>query len=104
MALAISPFEALCGFRPLDEIKGHLEQYAEFRELVGNTASHTFLSVVTKNGPSDSKEAIDENREALKTLFTSLITSPQEAITSQLEKLITNLDKNTPKGSIPELL
>jgi mannose-6-phosphate isomerase len=36
MAIALTPFEAFIGFRPLEEIKSHLETYPELATIVGS--------------------------------------------------------------------
>jgi mannose-6-phosphate isomerase len=35
MAIALTPFEALCGFRPVSEIKEHIIKYPELGDLLG---------------------------------------------------------------------
>ena len=42
MAIALTPFEALCGFRPLKEIAHHMEKYSEFSELIGKEVADEF--------------------------------------------------------------
>src|SRR4051812_16368090 len=39
MAIAITPFEGLCGFRPLAEIAHFLETVPALRQLVGDTTA-----------------------------------------------------------------
>jgi mannose-6-phosphate isomerase len=36
MAVALTPFEAFIGFRPLEDIKAHLEEYPELVSIVGS--------------------------------------------------------------------
>lgn len=35
MTVALTPFEAFIGFRPLEEIKAHLDEYPELASVVG---------------------------------------------------------------------
>lgn len=43
MALAVSEiFEALCSFKPFEEIKKVLEDVPEFKELIGEDLIHQF--------------------------------------------------------------
>ena len=37
MAIAVTPFEVLCGFRPYEEISNFLEKIPEFYGIVGET-------------------------------------------------------------------
>jgi mannose-6-phosphate isomerase len=48
MSIALTPFEALCGFRPVDEIRHHLVEYPELSSLLGSeglTSSSLFSSL-----------------------------------------------------------
>ena len=36
MVVALTEFEAMCGFRPIDEIKQNIAVYPEFAELIGS--------------------------------------------------------------------
>ncbi|GLE03253.1 hypothetical protein PINS_up012143 [Pythium insidiosum] len=44
MAIALTRFEALCQFRPLDEIVAHVESVAELQTLAGREASQQLLT------------------------------------------------------------
>ena len=44
MAIALTNFEGLCGFRPLSEIKKHFQDITQLRQIVGEKASQEFLS------------------------------------------------------------
>ncbi|KAL1916262.1 uncharacterized protein VTP21DRAFT_5879 [Calcarisporiella thermophila] len=103
-AIALTPFEALCGFRPLEEIVAHLDEFEEFRELVGESVVEEFRVAVKKNAGSTSDEAVRENKKVLKHLFTALMTSEAPRVKTQLEKLVARLDPNAPAGSMHELL
>ncbi|CAO3630729.1 unnamed protein product [Cunninghamella echinulata] len=86
MALALTPFEALCGFRPLNEIVDHLDKYPELTELVGVDIANDFRSTV-----SDGNTTEDKNKKVLKSLFASLMKSKDQDVTHHLNKLITRL-------------
>ncbi len=36
MVVALTDFEAMCGFRPISEIKRNIVAYPEFAELIGS--------------------------------------------------------------------
>jgi mannose-6-phosphate isomerase len=82
LALAITPFEALCRFRPVDQITSFLQTVPELRGVVGDTAASAFNALP----PSESAK-----EEALKTLFSSLMTASPESIASHLLQLIDRL-------------
>lgn len=36
MSIALTPFESMCGFRPISEIRNHLTLYPELKSIIGN--------------------------------------------------------------------
>lgn len=36
MSIALTPFESMCGFRPISEIRNHLRLYPEVNSILGN--------------------------------------------------------------------
>ncbi|KAF8174214.1 mannose-6-phosphate isomerase [Pholiota molesta] len=83
MALAITPFDALCGFRPLPEIAAALHDTPELRALISPDIVEKFLS----KAESPTQEGPDE-KEALKELFGSLMRADQDKIQAAVEQLI----------------
>lgn len=82
MALAITPFQALCGFRPLSEIANFLNNTPELRALIPPSIINNFL-LVTGSNPTEPAE-----KAALKTLFTSLMTTDESIVHHQLNNLV----------------
>ncbi|KAI0700295.1 mannose-6-phosphate isomerase [Cytidiella melzeri] len=83
MALALTDFEALCGFRPLPEIAAHLGSTPEFAALIPDTIAEEFkrlASSATSDGP--------EEKAALKNLFAAVMTADKAVFAAQLETLI----------------
>ncbi len=77
LAIALTPFEALVGFRPISEIKNYLRSIPELQTAIGeNKVAHL--------GTSDELSS----RTALKNCFASLMTQEPEVITQQLKKLL----------------
>lgn len=74
LAIALTEFEALCGFRPHEEIEYFLNNVNEFRDIVGNDAANAYLSSTDK-------------KQGLKDLFTSLMTASEELIQQNLTSL-----------------
>lgn len=82
MTIAVTPFEGLCGFRPLKQIAEFLNAVPALRDLVGDDEAKSFESTV-----KDSDESA--NKKALQSAFKSLMNSSKsdlEAATQKLEK------------------
>ncbi|KAG5991271.1 hypothetical protein E4U52_003856 [Claviceps spartinae] len=93
MAIAITPFEGLCGFRPLAEISHFLEHIASLRALVGEEAAKELADTVKKTKEQDANNhgaADDEkaNKAVLKKAFSALMSSSAEDISKSLPKLV----------------
>lgn len=82
MAVALSDFEGLCGFRPFEEIVFNLHRYPELRGLVSLSAMRAMCSL-----PED----LEERRDALRKLFHSYITAKPEVVTTQVKALVQRL-------------
>lgn len=95
MTIAITPFEGLCGFRPLAEIAHFLRAVAPLRGLVGQTAAD-FENVIRGFEDSDDLEQTRKNKSALRTLFTALMNSPPEQIEAAAQELVTSA-QNSPE-------
>ncbi|XP_003398360.1 mannose-6-phosphate isomerase [Bombus terrestris] len=86
LAIALTPFEALCGFRPIREIQEFLKILPELRAVIGEDKVLKFMTT----GEAD-------NTESLKTCFHSLMTCDPGLIALQLRKLLdrlSNLDES----------
>lgn len=92
MALALTPFEALCGFRPLNEIAHHLEVYPELAELLGRDVADEFLDTVKATGGSTKPEDIEKNKTALKKVFEALMHSSAESVKESLARMIVRIN------------
>jgi mannose-6-phosphate isomerase len=83
MALAITPFQALCGFRPLPEIASFLNRTPELKALIPPLTLTSFLSLADPRSHNGREE-----KTALKNVFASLMTSPDEEVKHQLDALL----------------
>ncbi|KAF3929637.1 hypothetical protein ABW20_dc0105983 [Dactylellina cionopaga] len=81
MAIAITPFTGLCGFRPLSEIDGFLSTVPPLAELLGTDAIASFRRLVNSQSETD-------RRSGLKKLYEKLMTSDPTAITSSGKSLL----------------
>lgn len=88
MTIAITPFDGLCGFRPLKEISHFLATVPAFRKLVGEEQAKNFESIVQGRETSDKKEDVEANKKALREAFTALMNADKDAIASTSKELL----------------
>lgn len=88
MTIAITPFEGVCGFRPLAELTHFLQAVEPLRTLVGNQAASEFEQLVKGNENSEDPAVIQKNKDALRSLFTTLMESPSEKVETACKDLI----------------
>ncbi|CEO59419.1 Putative Mannose-6-phosphate isomerase [Penicillium brasilianum] len=102
MTIAITPFEGLCGFRPLAEIAHFLQAIEPLRKLVGSRAASDFEEIVKGNEESDDEAVVQRNKDALRSLFTTLMESTPENIETASKELV-SLAENSPAsfGTLP---
>ncbi|KNG83282.1 mannose-6-phosphate isomerase [Aspergillus nomiae NRRL 13137] len=96
MTIAITPFEGLCGFRPLAEISHFLNAVAPLRQLIGTDAVDHFLGAVKGSEGSEDPTVIQKNKDALRTVFTALMNSSSENIEAATKEL-TAAAQNSPE-------
>ncbi|EPQ59727.1 mannos-6-phosphate isomerase [Gloeophyllum trabeum ATCC 11539] len=82
MALAITPFTAMCGFLPLPKLASYIRSVPEFAALIPTTISAAFLSL-TSEDPSNPKV-----KTALKDMFSAVMTAEPGLFQSQLRALV----------------
>ncbi|KAH6603730.1 mannose-6-phosphate isomerase [Trichoderma cornu-damae] len=83
MAIAITPFEGLCGFRPLEEIAHFLETVEPLRSLVGVEEASHFIQVVKGKGGDEAAK-----RKALQKAFGGLMSSSPHEIETNTISLV----------------
>ena len=97
MAIALTDFEGLCGFRPLSEIQGFLQSTRQLSDVVGASATANLVAA-TKSDYSG----------ALKKAFTALMEAPKDVIKRSLDSLEKEVsakaDKNSTDGLFLRLL
>ena len=87
MTIAVTPFDGLCGFRPLAEIVHFLQTVPSFRKLVGDDAAKSFEDAVQGQETSGSNDQIKENKQALQSAFSALMTNEKSAVASAAKEL-----------------
>ena len=88
MTIAITPFEGMCGFRPLKEVSYFLKTVKPFRSLVGEEVASKFEAAV-----DDSSKSEDKLKQALKETFSKLMNSKDDDIKSASEELLAQVKK-----------
>lgn len=83
MALAITPFTALCGFLPLARIVTYLDKVPELAALIPQAVLDKFLRVVPTTDPT-----APAAKQALRDVFSAVMTAPADVSTTQLARLI----------------
>ncbi|PSS33595.1 Mannose-6-phosphate isomerase [Actinidia chinensis var. chinensis] len=85
MALALTEFEALCGFISLEELKDVLQNVPELAEAVGTECANQVLYISSQDGE-------EKVKEVLQSMFTELMSASKDVISKALSKLKTRLD------------
>jgi mannose-6-phosphate isomerase len=99
MAIALTDFEAFCGFKPLEEIAACLEKVPEFATVAGKSVTDEFIATVT------AKKDVTTNKAALKKLLNAVMTADTSLVKTQLSALVERFSKTNPKkGSLEELV
>ncbi|KAJ7272581.1 mannos-6-phosphate isomerase [Mycena haematopus] len=83
MALALTPFSALCGFLPLPTIATYIRTTPELTALIPATIVADFLAIVGSSNPTGPAE-----KAALKNLFAAVMTADEAWVKSQLDLLV----------------
>lgn len=84
LAIALTPFKAMCGFRPIQQVAEFLSRIEELRAVVGGPTSCKLISASkTMDMPLQ--------REAMKDCFTSLMNQESGLVKSELKLLINRL-------------
>lgn len=89
MTIAITPFDGLCGFRPLAEISHFLTSVPPLRWLIGEDEASSFESATKGTETSSSSEDTASNKKALQSLFTQLMNASKSAIEAASSDLLT---------------
>ncbi|KAJ6485797.1 mannose-6-phosphate isomerase [Mycena sanguinolenta] len=83
MALALTPFSALCGFLPLPTIATYIRTTTELTALIPPTIVNDFLAIAESSSPTGPAE-----KAALKNLFAAVMTADEALVKSQLDLLV----------------
>lgn len=104
MALALTPFEGFCGFRPLKQIVGHLEEVSELRDLVGQDKAKAFIETVKGKEESKDEAVVKKNKAALKDLFEALVTKKEDVFKPKVQELVSRLKQSGSDDELDKLI
>uniref|UniRef100_A0A8I6AKP8 Mannose-6-phosphate isomerase n=1 Tax=Rattus norvegicus TaxID=10116 RepID=A0A8I6AKP8_RAT len=85
MAIALTPFQGLCGFRPVEEIVTFLKKVPEFQSLIGEDA--------TAQLKKSMNEGSGAMASALKNCFSHLMKSEKKVVVEQLNLLVKRISQ-----------
>ncbi|XP_024379036.1 mannose-6-phosphate isomerase 2 [Physcomitrium patens] len=85
MALALTPFEALCGFVTPEELKQAVETVPELRSVLGEATSEALIQL------GQCKVSGDESKRKLKEAYTILMTLRNDVVSSTVSQLVIRL-------------
>lgn len=89
MTIAVTKFDGLCGFRPLNEIAHFFKTVPSLRKLVGDDAASNFEKVISGQEATEDSGKTQENKKVLQAAFASLMQSKPEDIEKAAPELIT---------------
>ncbi|KAH8999542.1 mannose-6-phosphate isomerase, partial [Lactarius akahatsu] len=82
MALAITPFAALCGFLPLTHIATYLARVPELAALIPQAILNNFLVIAPTADPTELV-----SKQSLRDVFSAVMTAQANTFTNQLSEL-----------------
>ncbi|KAF2643947.1 mannose-6-phosphate isomeras-like protein [Massarina eburnea CBS 473.64] len=88
MTIAVTPFDGLCGFRPLAEITHFLQNIPSLRKLVGEDEAKNFENTVKGKETSDKEEDKQANKKALQSAFTKVMNADKSVLESASKELL----------------
>ncbi|KAJ3517813.1 hypothetical protein NMY22_g13882 [Coprinellus aureogranulatus] len=98
MALALTEFDALCGFRPLHEIADNIRATPELASLIPSATLDAFYAAVPS---SPSSTATPEQKAALKNLFEAVMSASPSSVDETTSKLISRYTSSPSPSSSP---
>ncbi|XP_055478400.1 mannose-6-phosphate isomerase [Psammomys obesus] len=94
MAIALTSFQGLCGFRPVEEIVTFLKKVPEFQSLIGDDATAQLKQSVSGNPGAMAS--------ALRNCFSHLMKSEKKVVVEQLNLLVKRISQEVSAGNSME--
>ncbi|GMP30959.1 hypothetical protein CsSME_00005379 [Camellia sinensis var. sinensis] len=95
MALALTEFEALCGFISLEEFMDVLQNVPEIAEVVGSECVNQVLHINNKDGA-------EKVKAVLRSIFTHLMSASKDVISGAVSKLNSRLNMESEVRQLTE--
>ena len=93
MTIAITPFDGLCGFRPLAEISHFLSCVPSLRKLIGESAAKEFQESIKGHETSDAKQDLEKNKKALQNAFSALMKCEKSDVVGAAKGLVASAER-----------
>lgn len=97
MTIAVTPFDGLCGFRPLKEISHFLASVPSLRSLIGEEAAQEFEEDVSGRETSSRAEDTQRNKKSLQSAFSALMTKDKSTISAAAKDLVASAENDGEK-------
>ena len=97
MTIAITPFDGLCGFRPLNEISHFLASVPTLRRLVGEPGAKEFDDIVKGQEGTGSDSEIHKNKKALQAAFSALMKNDKGDVAAAAKDLVASAQQEGEK-------
>ena len=97
MTIAVTPFDGLCGFRPLKEISHFLSTVPSLQKLVGEAAAKEFEDAVSGHETSESDSDVQKNKKALQSAFSALMKNGKTDVVAAAKDLIASAQQEGDK-------
>ncbi|CEP23722.1 K01809 mannose-6-phosphate isomerase [Cyberlindnera jadinii] len=102
MAIAVTPFEGFCGFKPLEEIADELQKIPELINIVGEDVASKFVNGIVTDAKLGSQED-KTNRELLQAVFGKIMNASDDQIAKESESLVERAKSSPQLFNKPEL-
>ena len=89
----MTPFDGLCGFRPLKEISHFLATVPSLRKLVGDSSAKEFEDGVSGRETSTSAEDTQRNKRALQAAFSALMKNDKSSVATAAKDLVASAEQ-----------
>eukprot|EP01041_Mallomonas_annulata_P010648 gene10648-22230_t len=86
MAVALTPFEAMCGFRPISEIKTNIIKFPELRHILGLDVTTQFMSKNLHDNSEDQYKKL-----CLQRLFRGFMECNDDIANNEIKNIISRL-------------
>ncbi|XP_047340215.1 mannose-6-phosphate isomerase 2-like [Impatiens glandulifera] len=97
MALAITEFEALCGFVSIEDLKEVILNVPEIEKVIGSSYKKLILNI---NNHEDVEE--ENVRSILRSVFTQLMSATKDAVSAALLEMRSRLNQSNKDGQLTE--